>query len=624
MNACTKVPLSAWSLKLSYHELSGQWYALIDKAGQSSVSINLTEFKDEIEGIKALIGQANGMAGTDANNKLKPEHAIAQFTPEEAADEPERLALTVSAAEVGKRLVFQQDNDQAYLAIATGSGADKWTNFPLSPAATEALLGVVRKATLTEALAGDSDAGAMTPLKTRKALEDWANPRILARAPLPALSDAALGTIRPVATGGYTRVMRGFELQADAGIFGTQRGVAHNFSSVEERFGVFGDHIRYYLYSTGVADFTYAEWRDVVPLFLGQLHTFTLVNPQDGSAPTLNVDGVELPAPGVVSSASPVAWDEPLTATYLSVGKSWIVSEKVKRISDFVALNQALSEQEIARRLATGVLVKADERGAGTTVYDWSGGLGSQGWGKWGGPTITPYDTATDPDGIGLPPNAMATILKVVTSTAGNGIVEGGLLFDRDIAYNIALYHPASESGSLSFQASGAMATSTSVIIEQGAWWHNEAAVFRRNVGDTGRPLIFLQNAAGTFYVALQMPSIHPEVEPAAIPAGSPTVASREPFTHHDRFVNNSGLAQNFALTDQSANSIIDSIVVDVVSGSATYAIGTTSGGGQVAATQAGGRLTLTSDIFADTQRGLHLATSGDCEVVVSVTLHAR
>jgi hypothetical protein len=133
-----------------------------DNPSTGSGKIAFSDLKAQVE-IVARKGVASGYAPTDSDNLIPALHLRPSFTIEEVADAAARDALTVLAAEVGKRLVRLTDTGVIYLANATGSGSSKWTTFNSVAAATTGAAGISRRATAAEARSRTHDSAHITP-----------------------------------------------------------------------------------------------------------------------------------------------------------------------------------------------------------------------------------------------------------------------------------------------------------------------------------------------------------------------------------------------------------------------------------------------------------------------------
>lgn len=151
-----------------------------DNPSSGSAQIDWANFKNQVE-ITARKGVANGYAGLDADNLVPAAHLRPAFTIEEVANAAARDALTITAGEVGKRLVRLIDTGVIYLANATGSGSSKWTTFNSMATATTAAQGVVRLATTAEARARTSAITALAPAMAAELTADLVNTRATAQ-----------------------------------------------------------------------------------------------------------------------------------------------------------------------------------------------------------------------------------------------------------------------------------------------------------------------------------------------------------------------------------------------------------------------------------------------------------
>jgi len=111
-------------------------------------------------------GLASGVAPLGADSKVPAANLAAALTIESVANAAALAALTVTAGQVGQRLVTQLDTLVVYMAAtAGGPGVATWVQYSTMPAATESVSGTAELATQAETDAGTNDATIVTPLK---------------------------------------------------------------------------------------------------------------------------------------------------------------------------------------------------------------------------------------------------------------------------------------------------------------------------------------------------------------------------------------------------------------------------------------------------------------------------
>lgn len=178
-------------------------YLIKDNASTGSGRIDWANLKNLVE-IVGRKGAPNGYAPLDADNLVPATHLRPAFTIEEVANAAARDALTITAGEVGKRLVRLIDTGVIYLANATGSGSSKWTTFNSMATATTVAQGVVRLATTAEARARASAITALAPAMAAEMVADLVNTRATAQGLVFDSSAGATVSIPAFGTGDFT------------------------------------------------------------------------------------------------------------------------------------------------------------------------------------------------------------------------------------------------------------------------------------------------------------------------------------------------------------------------------------------------------------------------------------